>query len=104
LHIQPHIFQQPQQGKTNMAKPYGNRNNHAMRNLRSAGSDAARFTAKTTGKAAVGLFRWASTDHSGMSRVRVQAGEPITPIHGFKFRLVDTIRSQDKRLPFGQAL
>ena len=40
----------------------------AMRNLRSAGWTAARFAGRTTEKAAVGLFRWASTDHSGLSR------------------------------------
>lgn len=38
--------------------------NRAMRNLGSA----ANSTIKTTEKAAVGLARWATTDHSGMSR------------------------------------
>jgi hypothetical protein len=42
--------------------------NRAIRNLQSAGNSAAKFTGSTTGKAAVGLFRWATTDHSGMGR------------------------------------
>lgn len=36
----------------------------AMRNLESA----ANSTIRTSGKAVVGLARWATTDHSGMSR------------------------------------
>lgn len=44
------------------------RSSRAMRNIRSAGWAAARFAGRTTEKAAVGLFRWASTDHSGLSR------------------------------------
>ena len=44
------------------------RNSQAMRNLKSAGWQAAKFTGRTTDKAAVGLFRWAATDHSGMGR------------------------------------
>lgn len=50
-------------------------NSQGMRNLRSAGWQAAKFTGKTadkaTGaaeKAAVGLFRWVTTDHSGMGK------------------------------------
>lgn len=39
--------------------------NKGMQNLRRAGGEAARFTAKTTGKTAVGLFHWATTDHYG---------------------------------------
>lgn len=58
-----------------MAKQYGKRSGQGMRNLRSAGWQAAKFTGRTADKAAgaaekaaVGLFRWATTDHYGMSR------------------------------------
>ncbi len=47
-----------------MAKTYSSR---GMQNLRSAGWTAAKFTGRATEKAAVGLFRWAATDHTGMS-------------------------------------
>lgn len=40
--------------------------NQGMRNLRSAGWQAAKFTGRTADKAAVGLFRWVTTDHSGL--------------------------------------
>lgn len=43
-----------------MAKPY---RTHALRNLESA----ANSTLRTADKAASGLFRWATTDHTGMS-------------------------------------
>lgn len=36
--------------------------------MRSAGWTAAKFTGRTTEKAAVNLFRWAATDHTGLSR------------------------------------
>lgn len=42
--------------------------NQVTRNLRSAGNSAAKFTGRTTEKAAVGLFRWLVTDHSGIGR------------------------------------
>ena len=52
-----------------MARP---RRNQGMRNLRSAGlslaNSTARITGRTTEKAAVGLFKWAVTDHTGMGR------------------------------------
>ena len=41
------------------------RSNRAARNLRAAGGDAAKFAGRATEKAAVGLFRWATTDHYG---------------------------------------
>jgi len=44
------------------------RSNQGMRNLQSAGKQAAKFTGGVTEKAAVGLFRWATTDHNGMGR------------------------------------
>ena len=44
------------------------RSNSAVRNLKSAGWTAARVTGRATEKATVGLFRWATTDHSGMSK------------------------------------
>lgn len=45
-----------------MARTYSSR---GMRNLQSAGWTAAKFTGRTTGKTAVGLFNWATTDHYG---------------------------------------
>jgi hypothetical protein len=39
----------------------------AIRNLKSAGWNAANSSARTADKAATGLLRWAVTDHSGMS-------------------------------------
>lgn len=51
-----------------MARKYGKRSSQGMRNLRSAGWDAAKFTGRTTEKAAVGLARWATTDHSGTGK------------------------------------
>lgn len=51
-----------------VARQYGRCSSRATRNLRSAGWDAAKFTARTADKAAVGLFRWATTDHSGMRK------------------------------------
>ncbi len=50
-----------------MAKPYENRSNRALRNLGSAGSELVKFTGDTTGKAVIGLFKWAATDHSGIN-------------------------------------
>lgn len=44
------------------------RNQRAMRNLQSAGWQAAKFTGRTADKAAGGLFRWVITDHTGMSK------------------------------------
>lgn len=41
------------------------RSNRAAQNLRTAGGDAAKFAGRATEKAAVGLFRWATTDHYG---------------------------------------
>ena len=43
------------------------RSSNGIRNLKSAGSSVAKFTGRTTEKAAVGLFKWATTDHSGMN-------------------------------------
>ena len=40
------------------------RRTQAMRNLRSAGWQAAKFTGRNADKAASGLFRWMVTDHS----------------------------------------
>ena len=44
------------------------RSNHAIRNLQSAGWTAAKFTGRTTEKASVNLFRWATTDHYGTAK------------------------------------
>ena len=42
---------------------------HSLRNLKSSGWKAAQFTARTLDKTASGLFRWLTTDHSGMTRM-----------------------------------
>lgn len=39
-----------------------------MRRLHTAGYRAAGYTTRASSKAAVGLFRWAATDHTGMGR------------------------------------
>lgn len=44
------------------------RHSRPMRNVTSAGWTAARFTGRAAEKAAVGLFRWVTTDHSGLGR------------------------------------
>jgi hypothetical protein len=44
------------------------RSSNGIRNLKSAGNSAAKFTHNVTEKAAVGLFRWATTDHSNMGK------------------------------------
>ena len=41
----------------------------SIRNLKSTGWQAARITGKTLNKTATGLFRWLTTDHSGMTRM-----------------------------------
>lgn len=47
-----------------MSKPYRNR---AMRNLKSAGYSAAKITGTAASKSAVGVFKWAATDHTGLN-------------------------------------
>lgn len=42
------------------------RRKRTLRNLQSAGRSATKLTGHATSKAATGLVRWASTDHSGM--------------------------------------
>jgi hypothetical protein len=44
------------------------RSNQGIKNLQSTGRTAIRVTGRTTDKAAVGLARWATTDHSGIGR------------------------------------
>lgn len=51
-----------------MGRQYGKRSSRATRNLRSVGWKPVKFTARTADTAALGLFRWATTDHSGMSK------------------------------------
>ena len=41
----------------------------SMRNLKSSGWKAAQFTARTLDKTISGLFRWLTTDHSGITRM-----------------------------------
>lgn len=49
-----------------MTRQYNKRSSRGMRNLRSAGWRALKFTARTTDKAANGFVSWITTDHSGM--------------------------------------
>lgn len=46
----------------------GKCSSQGMRNLKSAGWEAAKLTGRTTEKAAVGLARYVTTDYSGMGR------------------------------------
>lgn len=43
----------------------------SMRNLKSSGWKAAKFAGRTLDKTISGLFRWLTTDHSGISRMLV---------------------------------
>ncbi len=47
-----------------MASPYKKR---AMRNFSSAGNSVVKFTGRAVSKTAVGLFKYAATDHLGMA-------------------------------------
>ena len=49
-----------------MAKPYGNRSNRILCNLGSAGYEVAKFTGRAAGQTTGSLFKWATTDHTGM--------------------------------------
>ena len=40
-----------------------------MRNLKSSGWKAAKFAGRTLDKTISGLFRWLTTDHSGITRM-----------------------------------
>lgn len=51
-----------------MARQNGKRSSQGMRNLQSAGRAAAKFTGRTTEKAAVELARWVTTDHLDIGR------------------------------------
>lgn len=51
-----------------MAKPKRYRHSQAILNLQSAGSNVAKFTGRTSEKAALDLAHWATTDHSGIGR------------------------------------
>ncbi len=46
-----------------MASPYRKR---AIRNFSSAGNSVVKFTGRAVSKTAVGLFKWATTDHTGL--------------------------------------
>ena len=41
----------------------------SIRHLKSMGWQAARITGRTLDKTAAGLFRWLTSDHSGMTRM-----------------------------------
>ena len=68
------------------------RSNSAARNLRTAGKDAAKFAGRTTGKAAVGLTRWAATDHYGMGKAFDQASK-MGFFEGFTYILIHFVLS-----------
>jgi hypothetical protein len=51
----------------------------SMRNLQSAGRSALKVSGRTTEKAAVGLARWATTDHAGIG-----SSLEYLPILGFR--------------------
>ncbi len=48
-----------------MAKRTSSFRSQGIRNLKSAGSSAAKFTGRAVSKTAVGLFKYAATDHLG---------------------------------------
>lgn len=58
-----------------MTTHYNTARRKAIRNLRSAGWEGAKFTAKVAEKSAEGLFRWATTDHSGISKAMMNMPE-----------------------------
>ncbi|TCV86646.1 hypothetical protein [Sulfurirhabdus autotrophica] len=51
-----------------MAKQNGKFGNKGIHNLRSAGWQAAKLTGRATDKTATSLFRWVTTDHSGIGK------------------------------------
>jgi hypothetical protein len=54
--------------KTTMTKSSRKHRQRAMRNLRPAGWEAAKFTVRTADEAAGGLFCWKISDHTNMGR------------------------------------
>ena len=50
-----------------MPTNFTNFKRRGVRNLKSAGIAGARFAGRATANSVEGLFRWASTDHAGMS-------------------------------------
>lgn len=54
-----------------MSTHYNKNRRNGMRNLRSVGLDGANFAARAAGKSAAGIFRWATTDHSGMTHAMI---------------------------------
>ena len=57
--------------RKNMSTHYNKNRSNGMRNIRSAGLYGANFAAKAAGKSAAGIFRWATTDHSGMTQAMI---------------------------------
>ncbi len=52
-----------------MAKRTSSFRSLGIRNLKSAGNSAVKFTGRAASKTAVGLFKYAATDHLGMGDV-----------------------------------
>ena len=69
--------------KRNMARP----NSNGYRNLKSAGMTAANATFRTADKAAVGLFRWAATDHTGFGDALTRMPSGIGFLASVKYTL-----------------
>lgn len=54
-----------------MTNRYSPSRSKKVRSLRSTGWQGAKFAARAAGKTAEELFRWATTDHSGMNRALI---------------------------------
>ena len=66
-----------------MTNRYNTNRNRKVRSLRSTGWQGVKFIARVAEKSAEGLFRWATTDHSGMNMALINM-----PGMGF----IDTIK------------
>ena len=66
-----------------MKNRYNSNRSRKVRSLRSNGWGGTKFASRVAGKSAEGLFRWATTDHSGMNKALINM-----PSMGF----IDTIK------------
>jgi hypothetical protein len=58
-----------------MATNYNRYRRKSMRGHHSARFGAAKFTARMAEKSATGLFRWVTTDHSGLTQAMINMPE-----------------------------
>lgn len=58
-----------------MATRYKTSRRKANRNLGSVAWEGAKFTGRVAERSAEGLFRWATTDHTGMSKALINMPE-----------------------------